>query len=367
LTDELTREIRVQLDVLDIHPTLLDTREAVYARAADDRRNPIVDWFDSQSWDGVERFADEARALFGPASDAAEDDYNARCLEWWMMSAVVRARNPGAKADSMLVLYAADGGEGKTELLRALCPHEDWFNPAPVSQDEKRSIMVLPNYLIHEMAEMPTWKNHVEYMTFIDRRRDTGVRMHGKEIEDTPRQCVFFGNTNVKLYLVDRSSENRRFLTVEVRSGRIDLARVKAVAPQLWAEADAKLEAGKQYWPTPEQQTEIGLRNQNYLADDSVEDAVYQTISKSTLTVWPSNSLLEQVSVSCGHAAHPNGKSIGQAMVRFGWEKDRSATSRGWKWNPANATKKHAVPPKTPAPITNVPSSHKPFPSVNAK
>ena len=354
LTDALTREVRVQLDAQDIHPTLLDTREAIYARAAEDQRNPITDYFDSLSWDGTERFADEARALFGAAPDVTEDAYNARCLMWWMMSAVVRARKPGSKADSMLVLYAADGGEGKTELLRSLCPDESWFNPAPVPQDEKRSIMVLPNYLIHEMAEMPTWKNHVEYMTFIDRRRDTGVRMHGKELEDIPRQCVFFGNTNVKLYLVDRSSENRRFWTLEVRSGRIDLARVKAVAPQLWAEADAKIAAGVHWWPTAEEQTEIGVRNQQYLADDSVEDAVYQVIVKHSNTEWTASDLLEKVAALCFGAARPNGTNIGLAMIRFGWTKRTTGARRCWVWHPDAAKKKHAVGPKGSR-ITDVP------------
>jgi hypothetical protein len=346
LTDALSREIRVALDAQDVHPTAGDTREAIYARAAEDQRNPITDYFDSLSWDGTERFADEARALFGAAPDASEDAYNARCLMWWMMSAVVRARKPGSKADSMLVLYAADGGEGKTELLRALCPDESWFNPAPVPQDEKRSIMVLPNYLIHEMAEMPTWKNHVEYMTFIDRRRDTGVRMHGTELEDIPRQCVFFGNTNVKLYLVDRSSENRRFWTLEVRSGRIDLARVKTVAPQLWAEADAKISAGVHWWPTAAEQTEIGVRNQQYLADDSVEDAVYQVIVKHSNTEWSASDLLEKVAALCFGAARPNGTNIGLAMIRFGWVKRTTGARRCWVWHPSAAQKKHAVPPR---------------------
>jgi predicted P-loop ATPase len=346
LTDALSREIRVQLDAQDVHPTAGDTREAIYARAAEDQRNPITDYFDSLSWDGTERFSDEARALFGAAPDVTEDAYNARCLMWWMMSAVVRARKPGSKADSMLVLYAADGGEGKTELLRALCPDESWFNPAPVPQDEKRSIMVLPNYLIHEMAEMPTWKNHVEYMTFIDRRRDTGVRMHGTELEDIPRQCVFFGNTNVKLYLVDRSSENRRFWTLEVRSGRIDLARVKAVAPQLWAEADAKITAGVHWWPTAAEQTEIGVRNQQYLADDSVEDAVYQVIVKHSNTEWSASDLLEKVAALCFGAARPNGTNIGLAMIRFGWVKRTTGARRCWVWHPSAAQKKHAVPPR---------------------
>jgi predicted P-loop ATPase len=346
LTDALSREIRVQLDAQDVHPTAGDTREAIYARAAEDQRNPITDYLDSLSWDGTERFSEEARALFGAAPDASEDVYNARCLMWWMMSAVVRARKPGSKADSMLVLYAADGGEGKTELLRALCPDESWFNPAPVPQDEKRSIMVLPNYLIHEMAEMPTWKNHVEYMTFIDRRRDTGVRMHGTELEDIPRQCVFFGNTNVKLYLVDRSSENRRFWTLEVRSGRIDLARVKAVASQLWAEADAKIAAGVHWWPTAAEQTEIGVRNQQYLADDSVEDAVYQVITKHTATEWSASDLLEKVAALCFGAARPNGTNIGLAMIRFGWTKRTTGARRCWVWHPSAATKKHAVPPR---------------------
>jgi len=354
LTDALTREVRVQLDAQDIHPTLLDTREAIYARASEDQRNPIVDYFDSLSWDGTERFTEEARALFGAAPDASEDTYNARGLMWWMMSAVVRARKPGSKADSMLVLYAADGGEGKTELLRSLCPDESWFNPAPVPQDEKRSIMVLPNYLIHEMAEMPTWKNHVEYMTFIDRRRDTGVRMHGKELEDIPRQCVFFGNTNVKLYLVDRSSENRRFWTLEVRSGRIDLARVREVAPQLWAEADAKVAAGVPWWPSAEQQTEIGVRNQQYLADDSVEDAVYQVVTKHIQTEWSASDLLEKVAALCFGAARPNGTNIGLAMIRFGWTKRTTGARRCWVWHPDAAKKKHAVGPKGSR-ITDVP------------
>ena len=115
------------------------------------------------------------------------------------------------------------------------------------------------------------------------------------------------------------------------------------------------------WWPTAEQQTEIGVRNQQYLADDSVEDAVYQVITKHTATEWSASDLLEKVAALCFGAARPNGTNIGLAMIRFGWTKRTTGARRCWVWLPDAAKRKHAVGPRG-ARITDPPKYAPPPP-----
>lgn len=343
-----------------LHPNEGVIRRGITAAALTHRSHPIKERFEANPWEGAPHTDEMAMLLCGPSGDPAEDAYNARCIRQWGISAVKRIYEPGCKADSMLVLYAEAGGEGKTSALAALVGEgTNWYNPAPVSMDEKRTMMVMPYFWVHEVAEMPMRSNNEEYMNFIDRTHDSGVRMRGHAVENVPRQSVLWGTTNRRLFLVDRSSENRRFLVLEVRHGNIDIPKIRALHLQFWAELHAAYLAGEPGYPTPAEREEIGRRNQAYLADDSVEDSVADAFRSSTQTFWTSRALLEKA-IASAPEARPNGTSVGLAATKCGWTKTNDGTKRGWAWK--GSKKPHAVPPKIPAPITAVPAQSTPAP-----
>jgi putative DNA primase/helicase len=352
-----------------LHPNEGVVHRGIEASALTRRRHPIKERFEANPWDGVSRTNDLAMTICGPGEDAAEDIYNARCIRQWAISAVKRVYEPGCKADSMLVLFAEAGGEGKTTALAALVgENTGWYNTSPVSMDEKRTLRVMPYFWVHEVAEMPMRSNNEEYMNFIDRTHDSGIGMHGVGgMQNVPRQCVLWGSTNRRLFLVDRSSENRRYLVLEVRHSNIDIQRIRDLSLQFWAEIYAAYRAGERSYPSPEERAETGYRNRQYLADDSVEETVAAIFGLSTKTFWTSLELRKKVNNEAPELRATD-TAIGLAASKFGWTNTRNSTHRGWKWN--GSKKPHAVPPKTAAPITDVPPVEKsafPHAPVNAK
>ena len=83
---------------------------------------PVRDYLDSLEWDGVDRL-DTWLTLLGAEDTELNRAYGRKTL----IGAVRRARQPGAKHDTILVLQGPQGS-GKSSAIRALCPNEEYFS-----------------------------------------------------------------------------------------------------------------------------------------------------------------------------------------------------------------------------------------------
>ena len=162
-----------------------------------------------------------------------------------LIQAVARARNPGCKADSVVILEGHQG-TGKSSAIRALFG-EDYFGDQLPPMSAKDASSYLKGKWCIELAELE-YKRKAEVETikaFITRTHENYRPAFGREEVNIPRTNVFFGTTNATEYLVDETG-NRRFLPVS--TNEIDLIGLTRSRDQLWAAAALAYDAKEPYW-----------------------------------------------------------------------------------------------------------------------
>ena len=221
--------------------------------------HPVREYLDALAWDGTPRLgrllADCWGALSTPGSAALrrEDPAAALRLEKylelagikWLVGAVARIYKPGCKLDTMLVF---EGGQGdfKSTAIRVLFGDE-WFSDSKLTIGDKDALAQMQGKWAYEMAEMDAHRkaDDTAFKQFITTQVDR-VRWHyGKRAEDVPRQCIFVGTTNMSQYGKDETGM-RRIWPLEV--GMVDLAKLRELRDQLWAEAVALFRQGVTWW-----------------------------------------------------------------------------------------------------------------------
>ena len=212
-----------------------DFFDVIVAVLADDRSfNPVLEYLDGLTWDGVKRI-DEWLLAYAHAEDLG--DYTRAVSRLLLLAAVARIYVPGCKFDEMVVLESAQG-TGKSSLLRTLCPNPEWFtDDLQLNLDAKQVIENTGGKWFIEASELSGMHaSKVEHLkSMISRQVDGPVRMAYARLSVTePRRFVLVGTTNSHVYLEDPTG-NRRFWPIRV--GDILLPELARDRDQLWAEA----------------------------------------------------------------------------------------------------------------------------------
>lgn len=224
--------------------------------------NPVTDYLDRLEWDGFPRLRGREPIEGGEAHErippftkeylGSPDNFvYATCWVKWMISAVARAYNPGAKADSMIILEGPQGYM-KSTMLRVLAGDE-FFIDHLRNLEDKDALADMRGKWIIEIAELASFtkKENEAIKSFLSRQVDTYRAHYGRYSTDYSRRCVLAGTTNPDGagYLRD-STGNRRFWPIPVGK-LIDIARIEGERDQLWAEAVAYWRAGETWWLDP--------------------------------------------------------------------------------------------------------------------
>ncbi len=228
--------------------------------------DPVVDGLASLKWDGIERLDGWLTRYLR----AEENDYVSAVGRLLLVAAVRRARSPGCKFDTIVVLEGPQGS-GKSTALLILAGHDDFFSDSDIlagtAQQQAENIQ---GVWFYELAELEGLRaaQVTKVKAFASRQSDRARAAYGRHREDKPRRCVFIGTTNDVNYLSDRTG-NRRFLPV--LTDDIDLEGLRADRNQLLAEA-AKVEADGEpiYLPTHLWET-AGNEQAKRLAEDPWE------------------------------------------------------------------------------------------------
>jgi hypothetical protein len=214
--------------------------QAVQTAARDRAFHPVKTYLQGLQWDGVERVDRWLSKYLG----TADTEYSRAVGSRWLISAVARIFNPGAKADCCLILEGPQGIR-KSTALQTLAG--EYFTDELADLGSKDAAMQTRGVWIIELSELDSL-GHAEVArikAFISRTTDRFRPPYGMRLVESPRQCVFAGTVNHGSYLRDETG-GRRFWPIVC--GRIDVDPLAEDRDQLWAEAKMKFQSGQVWW-----------------------------------------------------------------------------------------------------------------------
>jgi len=165
--------------------------QAVQTVARDHTFHPVKTYLARSQWDGVERL-DRWLSTYLGVDDA---DYSRAIGSRWLISAVARIFQPGAKADCCLILEGPQGIR-KSTALRTIAG--EYFTDELADLGSKDAAMQTRGVWIIELSELDSL-GHAEVArikAFMSRTTDRFRPPYGMRLVESPRQCVFAGTVN---------------------------------------------------------------------------------------------------------------------------------------------------------------------------
>ena len=223
--------------------------DAIHAACAQQTFNPLVDYLNhvQRQHPADDCLLDTWMTQFLGVQAEGDDEhaYITRVSRLALIQAVARAKDPGCKADSV-VIFEGEQGTGKSTALRILFS-EEYFGDHLPHMTSKDACSYLKGKWGVELAELE-FKKKTEVETikaFISRKIDNYRPVFGRQDIVSARTCVFMGTTNRDDYLVDETG-NRRFLPI--KTGEINQEALVNHRDRLWAAAAHAYDAKEDYW-----------------------------------------------------------------------------------------------------------------------
>lgn len=241
--------------------------------------NPVADWIVSEPWDGADRLTAICETLV-----TQEDfplDLRQVLVTKWLLSAVAAALMPsGFRARGVLTLQGAQG-LGKTSWCRSLIP-DPWLREVALKLDHhldganKDSILgAIASWLV-EIGELDSSfrRDIARLKGFLTNDRDKVRRPYARVEAEYGRRTVFMATVNQFDFLVDHTG-NSRWWTLPVV--KIDYEHGIDMQ-QVFAQLAVRLDAGDQWWLTPEEELQLEAWNARHRSFSLVEDAISSVV-----------------------------------------------------------------------------------------
>ncbi len=235
-------------------------RSALNVVAKNHKYHPIQDQLNALVWDGKERIKDMLHHFLG----ADQNDYTYEAMKLFLLGAITRVFQPGAKFELMLILVGGQGA-GKSTFFRFLALNDEWFTDDLKRLDDELVYRKMQGHLIIELSEMiatASARSIEDIKSFISRQSDVYKVPYETQPKDRRRQCVFGGTSNAMDTLPLDRTGNRRFMPVMIYPERADchiLADEKSsreYIEQVWAEAMELYRSGNQKLMLSKESTE---------------------------------------------------------------------------------------------------------------
>lgn len=319
--------------------------QAVQAVAKDRCFHPVREYLDALQWDGTARIDAWLSEYLG----AERNNYAAAVGARWLISAVARIYQPGAKADCCLILEGPQGLK-KSTALKTIAG--EWFTDEIAELGSKDAALQTRGVWIIEIAELDSMSRAdvSKIKAFMSRTCDRFRPPYGRRLIDSPRQCVFAGSVNQSTYLRDETG-GRRFWPIACSRILIDeLARDR---DQLWAEAVVRYREGSVWWLDSVQLNRVAQEEQaDRYEGDPWDEMIAAWLEHPTRThdacspVYAFTSSEESVSIHdvLVHAVgkrpeywtHADKTRVGRCLRALGWERyrDREGPRLEWRFRP---------------------------------
>lgn len=197
--------------------------------------NPVLDLIEKTAWDGVPRVEN----LWIDTFRCDDNAYYRETATELCVGAIARLIEPGCKFDTMPIIVGPQGSGKSTfgELLSLgfFGNLSNDFHSVQKMAESMHGCWILEPPEIAGVRRSEV--NDVK--AIISAKSDRYRRPYATAVSEVPRRCVLIGTSNDLEVLRDRSG-NRRFWLILPHMQRgecIDLAALREVVPQIWAEA----------------------------------------------------------------------------------------------------------------------------------
>jgi hypothetical protein len=288
--------------------------EVVCDLAHASRYHPVKTYFATLTHDGTARI-DTWLIDYAGAEDSL---FNRSIGRLWLVAAVRRIMQPGAKFDTILVIEGLQG-KNKSTAMEVLA-NENWFtDDLPLGEKSKQVIEQTSGVWIVEFPDLTGMSRRElnQVKSFAARRKDRARLSYGRRALTVPRQWVGGATSNDSEYLSD--DQNRRFWPVRVI--KFDLEKLRTDRDQLWAEA-VVAEARGESITLPESLWEAAAVVQ---AERQIPNPFYEKLLGMIPAIdgWVTSEGVWRILEIPVERRHAHTVKVGQAMKKLGFVKDR--------------------------------------------
>ena len=252
----------------------------VDAIADSDTFNPVRDWIESVPWDDQDRL----RPFYETVT--VIDDFPIKIrdtlLHRWLLSATAAAVLPdGFHARGVLTLQG-EQSVGKTSWIRRLLPEplraSFLKSDHHLDPSNKDSVIAAVSHWMVEIGELDSSfrKDIARLKGFLTSDRDKVRRPYARSDSHYPRRTVFCATVNEANFLVDNTG-NSRWWTLPVKAldsnHSIDMQ-------QLFAQLKLAVDAGEQWWLTPDEEAALNAQNLAHLSVSVIRERMLQHLEE---------------------------------------------------------------------------------------
>jgi hypothetical protein len=322
ISDNTVHMLRVMIEAqFRFDPKLENLHDAVVELALQNQYDPVADYLESLTWDGIPRVGTWLTRYLG-----ATDLPITRAMgEKVLIAAVRRVFEPGTKFDQIIVLEGPEG-RNKSTAVRVLAGDENFSDQTILTLQDRQQQEQMEGVWLYEIADLTgISRAEVEKVkAFASRQVDRARAVWARKRGDQPRRCIFFATTNERTYLPSQTG-NRRFWTIAC--GAIDIEGLKRDRDQLWAEAvkiearGASLELPEALWGAARELQEA--RREIDPWEDILSDLeAHHCTVKDHPDEWrilSTDLLVTVLAIPADRQFNVSAKRVANAMERLGW------------------------------------------------
>lgn len=247
--------------------------------------NPVRDYLEKLTWDGVSR-VEECLPGVRPT------DYTRKVARKSLVAAVARMFEPGIKWDHTLVLYGLEG-LGKSWWVEKMA--RGFFSSLGDIKDKDTLLQMQRSWIMladegHSMRKA----DNDSLKEFLTKTQDMFRMPYDRETLVHPRHCVIWSSTNDETFL-RRQEGNRRYLIVHCEE-RVNFgAMTDEYIDQLWAEAVFLYRAGEQMFLSEDESTMAAEERERFIEEDAHAGVIQEYLNTLVPENWWEMSLEQRM------------------------------------------------------------------------
>lgn len=306
----------------DMDVQIGDAQAIVEAIASRNAYHPVVEYLDEVS----ARYSNVDPAILDTLATkyfGSDNPLHNIYLKKMLISAVARARRPGCKVDTALILVGAQG-LNKSSFWRELFGRH-WFTDELSDGNEKDELMKLHQFWgleIPEIEHLYKRKDISSIKKFLSSSVDAFRAPYAREVKEHPRACVLVGTSNETELLHDPTG-NRRFWVIPVADEiPIDIDQLSRERDLIWAAANALYEKGHQWWLSPAESKLHNEVSKDYQSVDPWTELVL-AFAQNQVETTTSEILRTALGIEAGRQEKISASRVSAILRSNGWEQKR--------------------------------------------